>query len=46
MTGTVKLASFDMDGAGLDRIKAGTQLFAVDQQPWLPGFLVVSIADA
>jgi simple sugar transport system substrate-binding protein len=46
MTGTVKLASFDMDGAGLDRIKGGTQLFAVDQQPWLQGFLAVSMADA
>ena len=46
MTGKVKLASFDMDGAGLDRIKAGTQLFAVDQQPWLQGFLAVTMADA
>jgi len=46
VTGTVKLASFDMDGAGLDRIKAGTQLFAVDQQPWLQGFLAVTMADA
>ncbi len=46
MTGKVALASFDMDGAGLDRIKAGTQLFAVDQQPWLQGFLAVSMADA
>jgi simple sugar transport system substrate-binding protein len=46
VTATVALASFDMDGAGLDRIKAGTQLFAVDQQPWLQGFLAVSMADA
>jgi len=46
MTGKVNLASFDMDGAGLDRIKGGTQLFAVDQQPWLQGFLAVSMADA
>ena len=46
MTGKVSLASFDMDGAGLDRIKAGTQLFAVDQQPWLQGFLAVSMSDA
>lgn len=46
MTATVALASFDMDGAGLDRIAAGTQLFAVDQQPWLQGFLAVSMADA
>ena len=43
---TVALAPFDRDGAGLDRIKAGTQLFAVDQQPWLQGFLAVSMADA
>ena len=46
VTGKVSLASFDMDGAGLDRIKAGTQLFAVDQQPWLQGFLAVTMADA
>lgn len=46
MTGKVALASFDMDGAGLDRISAGTQLFAVDQQPWLQGFLAVSMSDA
>lgn len=46
VTATVALASFDMDGAGLDRIAAGTQLFAIDQQPWLQGFLAVSMADA
>ena len=46
MAGKVSLASFDMDGAGLDRIKAGTQLFAVDQQPWLQGFLAVTMSDA
>ena len=46
MTGKVALASFDMDGTGLERIKAGTQLFAVDQQPWLQGFLAVTMADA
>lgn len=46
VTGKVSLASFDMDGAGLDRIKAGTQLFAVDQQPWLQGFLAASMSDA
>jgi simple sugar transport system substrate-binding protein len=45
-TATVALASFDMDGAGLDRIKVGTQLFAIDQQPWLQGFLAVSMANA
>lgn len=46
LTGKVLLASFDMDGTGLDRIKAGTQLFAIDQQPWLQGFLAVTMADA
>ena len=46
LTGKVALASFDMDGTGLDRIKAKTQLFAVDQQPWLQGFLAVTMADA
>lgn len=45
-TGKVALASFDMDGAGLDRIKAGTQLYAIDQQPWLQGFLAVTMSDA
>jgi simple sugar transport system substrate-binding protein len=39
----VKLASFDMDETGLQRIKDGTQLFAVDQQPYLQGFLAVSL---
>lgn len=46
LTGKVKLGTFDMDGANLDRIKAGTQLFAIDQQPWLQGFLAVTLADA
>jgi len=45
-TGKVKLASFDMNDTGLARIKGGTQLFAVDQQPWLQGFLAVTLADA
>ena len=31
----VKLGSFDMNETTLDRIKAGAQLFAIDQQPWL-----------
>ncbi|HTW27781.1 MAG TPA: sugar ABC transporter substrate-binding protein [Acetobacteraceae bacterium] len=44
--GKVQLGSFDMDVAGLKRIKAGQQLFAVDQQPWLQGFLAVSLSDA
>ena len=40
---TVKLASFDFDQANLDRIKEGTQLFAIDQQPYLQGYLAVSL---
>ena len=44
--GKVKLGSFDMNQAGLDRIKAGKQLFAIDQQPWLQGFLAVTLSDA
>jgi len=39
----VKLASFDMDETGLDRIKDGSQLFSVDQQPYLQGYLAVSL---
>jgi simple sugar transport system substrate-binding protein len=40
---TVKLASFDMDETGLARIKDGRQLFAIDQQPYLQGYLAVSL---
>jgi simple sugar transport system substrate-binding protein len=39
----VKLASFDMDETGLERIKDGKQLFAIDQQPYLQGYLAVSL---
>lgn len=39
----VKLASFDMDETTLQRIKGGTQLFAIDQQPYLQGYLAVSL---
>jgi simple sugar transport system substrate-binding protein len=42
----VQLGSFDMNVAGLNRIKDGKQLFAIDQQPWLQGFLAVSLSDA
>lgn len=45
-TGKVRLGSFDMNVAGLNRIKDGQQLFAIDQQPWLQGFLAVTMADA
>lgn len=46
LTDKVKLGAFDMDETNLDRIKAGTQLFAIDQQPWLQGFLAVTLSDA
>ena len=46
LTAKVKLGAFDMDETNLDRIKDGTQLFAIDQQPWLQGFLAVSLSDA
>ncbi|QEN85888.1 substrate-binding domain-containing protein [Labrys sp. KNU-23] len=39
----VKLGSFDFNEAGLDRIKNGSQLFAVDQQPYLQSLLAVSL---
>jgi simple sugar transport system substrate-binding protein len=45
-TAKVKLGSFDMNETCLERIKAGTQSFAIDQQPWLQGFLAVILADA
>ncbi|MGW1023632.1 sugar ABC transporter substrate-binding protein [Streptomyces sp. NPDC002577] len=40
----VKLGTFDLSQSQLDRIKAGTELFAIDQQPYLQGFYVVSMA--
>jgi simple sugar transport system substrate-binding protein len=43
MGATVKLGSFDMNQAGLDRIKAGTQAMAIDQQPYLQSFLAVTM---
>lgn len=42
---SVIMGSFDMNVAGLERIRDGQQLFAIDQQPWLQGFLAVSLAD-
>lgn len=39
----VRLATFDMDETALQRIKDGSQAFAVDQQPYLQGFLAVSL---
>jgi simple sugar transport system substrate-binding protein len=39
----VMLGSFDLNQAGLDRIKGGTQGFAIDQQPYLQGYLATSL---
>lgn len=41
---TVKLATFDVSTASLDRISAGTQLFSIDQQPYAQGYYAVSYA--
>lgn len=43
LTGKVKLGTFDIDPANLQRIKDGTQLFCIDQQPYLQGYLAVSL---
>ncbi|WP_088319757.1 sugar ABC transporter substrate-binding protein [Kineosporia sp. R_H_3] len=45
-TGKVKLGTFDMDDNQLSRIKDGKQLFCIDQQPYLQGYLAVSQAYA
>lgn len=42
-TGTVKLGCFDFNEATLDRIKGGTQAFAIDQQPYLQSLLAVTL---
>ncbi|MFW2231929.1 sugar ABC transporter substrate-binding protein [Rhizobium leguminosarum] len=46
MNGKVALGSFDMNEAGLSRIKAGTQTFAIDQQPYLQSYLAVSLMNS
>ena len=38
---SIKLATFDLSQDVLNAIKAGTMLFAVDQQQWLQGYLPV-----
>jgi simple sugar transport system substrate-binding protein len=38
----VMIGTFDMSPAVLDRIAAGTQTMAIDQQPYLQGFLATS----
>lgn len=44
--GRVALGTFDMDLPSLERIQAGTQLFAIDQQPYLQGYLAVSLLNS
>ena len=39
----VKLGGFDMNQTILDRIQHGDQLFAIDQQPYLQGYLATSV---
>jgi simple sugar transport system substrate-binding protein len=43
-TKKVQLGTFDLSKTQLDRIAAGTQAFAIDQQPWLQGYLATSVA--
>lgn len=42
-TDDVMLGTFDMSASVLDRIEAGTQTMAIDQQPYLQGFLATSM---
>ena len=42
----VKLGGFDMNQTILDRIQHGDQLFAIDQQPYLQGYLATSVLHA
>lgn len=42
----VKLGTFNTDQASLDRIAAGTQMFAVDQQGYLQGYLSVFLLES
>ena len=45
-TETVMLGTFDLNQSGLDRIKSGTQAFAIDQQPYLQSMLAVTLLAA
>ncbi|WP_405049130.1 substrate-binding domain-containing protein [Rhizobium sp. NZLR3b] len=45
-TDKVVLGSFDMNEAGLKRIKDGKQMFAIDQQPYLQSFLSVTLLNS
>ncbi|NTE56068.1 sugar ABC transporter substrate-binding protein [Agrobacterium tumefaciens] len=42
-TGTALLGTFDLNQSGLDRIKDGTQGFAIDQQPYLQSLLAITL---
>ena len=42
-TDQVKLGTFDMSASVLQRISKGTQAMAIDQQPYLQGFLATSM---
>jgi simple sugar transport system substrate-binding protein len=42
-TDDVMLGTFDMSASVLNRIEAGTQTMAIDQQPYLQGFLAPSM---
>ncbi len=42
----VKFGTFDMDPNQLDRIKSGKELFCIDQQPYMQGYLAVSMANS
>lgn len=44
LTSKVKLGTFDLSTSNLDRIKAGTEMFAIDQQGYLQGYYSVSEA--
>ena len=44
VTGKVQLGTFDMNETQLSRVKDSKQLFCIDQQPYLQGYLAVSLA--
>ena len=44
--GNHMIGTFDMNAGVLDRIKAGTQKMAIDQQPYLQGFLATTMLAA
>jgi simple sugar transport system substrate-binding protein len=46
LTDKIKLGTFDTDETALKRVKDGTLMFAVDQQPYMQGYLAVSMANA